>query len=110
MSLSLFVRRLVFGVTGMTYTVVVYILISSTASLGDWSSISDVHAQLSKIEILPIGSAAGTQNELIWWAIPLWTILICAIFAFEEETAQNYRSMINWSFRRIVGRDILSVR
>ncbi|ETW79706.1 putative B mating type protein [Heterobasidion irregulare TC 32-1] len=110
MSLSLFVRRVVFGVTGMTYTVVVYVFISSTVTLSAWSSISDVHAQFSKIEILPLGSAAGTQNELIWWAIPLWTILICITFAFEEEMAQNYRSLINWSFRRIVGRDILSVR
>ncbi|THH17676.1 hypothetical protein EW146_g3174 [Bondarzewia mesenterica] len=113
MTLSLFIRRLIFGYTGMIYMTVVYIIVlSSAASSGfnTWTSVSAMHSHFSAIEISSLGSFALVQVELIWWAIPIWSILMSILSAFGEETKEGYFFLINFFSRRFFGRDILPKR
>lgn len=95
MSLSLFVRRLAFCAIGMLYTSVAYAAALSwqSTSMLPWTSVPQVHADFSHIEIIPAGSRLALQSELIWWTIPIWSILLCAMSAFGEETRKGYRSI-----------------
>ncbi|VDB95384.1 unnamed protein product [Peniophora sp. CBMAI 1063] len=95
MSLSLFTRRLAFCTLGMAYTAAVYATALSWESSNTLplTSVAQVHADFSHIEIIPADSQLSLQSQLIWWNVPIWSILLCVMSAFGEETRKGYRSL-----------------
>jgi hypothetical protein len=92
MTSALFARRIVFVVSGMLYAAVVYVyaLFSITSSgLLPWTSISQTRSQISQIEIVPSHSQMRVLNELMWWFIPVWSILF-VLSAIGKETQKGY--------------------
>ena len=106
MSFSLFARRMAYGTIGMLYTATVYVIVTSwwANQMEPWTSVKQVHANFSQVEAVQRGSAYYTGSELIWWTIPIWSLLLCALTAIGEETRKVYRMMLNWALRRI-GKD-----
>jgi len=112
MSLSCFIRRAFLTVTGMLYVscIHVYILSSVTSSgLLPWTSISQTRSQVSHIEILPSSSQVSIQSELIWWSVPIWSLLFCVLFAVGEEMRMGYRSMFSW-LSQVFKREVLPMQ
>ncbi|TFY82419.1 hypothetical protein EWM64_g1593 [Hericium alpestre] len=99
MTLGLFARRFAFAATGMLYVFVVYAFIVSWASsnLEPEISVSQLHANFSQIEILPLDAQARVRVELVWWAVPVWSLLLCALSS--EETRNGYQAIFGWVFK-----------
>ncbi|KAI0298957.1 pheromone A receptor-domain-containing protein [Multifurca ochricompacta] len=96
MTLSLFVRRTFFAISGMLYVAVIYVYSLSgimSSGLLPWESVSQTRSQISHIEILPSPSQVSIQSELVWWFIPVWSLLLCILSALGEETQRGHRSM-----------------
>ncbi|KAH8984399.1 pheromone A receptor-domain-containing protein [Lactarius deliciosus] len=99
MTLSLFIRRIFFTVSGMLYIACVYVyVVSSVTSSGllPWTSISQTRSQVARIEFVSSPSQISIQSELVWWFIPVWSLIFCLLSAVEEETRRGYRSMFAW--------------
>jgi len=98
MQISLFIRRLVFATIAVLYTAVGYGIVMSWCStiLVPWTSVAEVHSKFSEVEIIEPGSQHALQSNLIWWSVPIWTFLLCALSAFGEETKKGYRKIWNW--------------
>ncbi|KAI0270664.1 GPCR fungal pheromone mating factor [Gloeopeniophorella convolvens] len=106
MTLSLFIRRIIFAVSGMLYVAVVYVIILSTATssgLSTWTSVSKARSGISTVEILSTPSQISVESELTWWFVPVWSLLLCVLSAFGEETQRGYRSMFKWLSQRFRG-------
>ena len=104
--LSLFTRRIVFAIGGMLYVAVVYAyVLSSITSSGllPWLSMSQTRSQIMDIDTVPSLSQMSIQSELIWWFIPVWSLLLCILCALGEETQNGYRSTFNWLSQRFQG-------
>ena len=111
MTSALFTRRIIFVVSGMLYVVYVYVyaLFSITSSgLLPWTSISQTRSQISQIEIVPSPSQTTVQNELIWWFIPVWSLLF-ALSAIGEETQKGYYTTITCLSRKFK-KDVLPIQ
>ncbi|KAI0318404.1 GPCR fungal pheromone mating factor [Amylostereum chailletii] len=108
MSFSLFARRLAYATIGMLYTATVYVIVTSWSStdMEPWTSVSKVHANFSQVETVLRGTAIATGSELLWWTIPIWSLLLCALTAFGEETRKGYRTILSWISSR-TGKNIL---
>lgn len=99
MTSSLFIPRIFFTVSGVFYVagVYVYIVLSTTSSgMQPWTTISQIRSQVARIDIVPSPSQISTQSELIWWFIPVWSIIFCLLSAVGEETRRGYRSLLTW--------------
>ncbi|KAI0053505.1 hypothetical protein FA95DRAFT_753576 [Auriscalpium vulgare] len=107
MTMSLFGRRLAFALSGMAYSAVVYGIIASSVSLQSWTSISAIRTDVSRIEVLN-DRGWRTRSELIWWATPIWSLLLCTMSACGEETRSGYRSLYKLVMRGFE-RDVLPV-
>lgn len=111
MTSALFTRRIIFVVSGMLYVAIVYVhaLFSITSSgLLPWTSISQARSQISQIEIVPSHSQLSVQNELIWWFIPVWSLLF-ALSAIGKETQKGYYTTFTSLFRKFK-KDILPIQ
>ncbi|KAH9977174.1 GPCR fungal pheromone mating factor [Lactifluus volemus] len=105
-SLSLFTRRIAFAIGGMLYVAVVYAFVLSsiaTSGLLPWLSVSQTRSQVMDIDTVPSPSQMSIQSELIWWFIPVWSLLLCILCAFGKETQNGYHSTFNWLSRRFHG-------
>ncbi|KAF8259096.1 GPCR fungal pheromone mating factor [Lactarius quietus] len=98
MKLSLFIPRIFFTVSGMLYVTGVYVYVLSVTSSGlqPWTTISQIRSQVAQIEIVSSPSQISIQSELIWWFIPVWSLIFCFVSAFGEETRRGYHSMLIW--------------
>ena len=99
MTFSLFVPRIFFTASGMLYVACVYVyVVSSVTSPGlkRWTSISQIRSQVGRIEIVSSSSQISIQSELIWWFIPVLSLLFCLLSAVGEETRRGYRSVLIW--------------
>ncbi|KAI9456127.1 pheromone A receptor-domain-containing protein [Lactarius psammicola] len=97
MTSSLFIRRIFFTASGMLYVACVYVyVVSSVTSSGllPWTSISQTRSQVARIEIVSSPSQNSIQSELMWWFIPVWSLIFCLLSAVGEETQRGYRSML----------------
>jgi len=106
MTLSLFIRNSIFAISGMIYLVVihVYALSSITSSgLQPWTSISQTRSQISQIEVVAPHSQLGLQSKLIWWFIPVWSLLLFVMSALGEETQRGYRTTLTWLSLKLRG-------
>jgi Pheromone A receptor len=105
-SLSLFTRRIAFAIGGMLYVAVVYsYVLSSMISSGllPWLSVSQTRSQVMDVDIVPSPSQMSIQSKLIWWFIPVWSLLLCILCAFGKETQNGYHSTFNWLSQRFQG-------
>lgn len=96
---SLFVRRIVFAISGMLYVAAVYAyaLLSVTSSgLLPWISVSQTRSQIMDVEIVPSSAQMSVLSELIWWFIPVWSLLLCILSVLGEETRRGYHSTFTW--------------
>ena len=108
MTSALFTRRITFVVSGMLYVAVVYVyaLFSITSSgLLPWIQ---TRSQISEVEVAPSHSQMGIQSELIWWFIPVWSLLF-VLSAIGEETQMRYCTTFTWLSRKFK-RDILPIQ
>lgn len=99
MTSSLFIPRVFFTASGVLYVagVYLYIVLSITSSsMQPWTSVSQTRSQVSQIEIVYSPSQISTQSELIWWFIPIWSLIFCVLSAVGEETRRGYRSVLTW--------------
>ena len=100
---SLFVRRITLAIGGMFYIAVVYAYaLSSITSSGllPWISLSQTRSQVMDVDIVPLPSPMSVQSELIWWFIPVLSLLLCILCALGEETRNGYRFTSNWLSQR----------
>ncbi|KAH9990877.1 pheromone A receptor-domain-containing protein [Russula vinacea] len=107
MTSALFTRRITFVVSGMLYVAVVYVyaLFSITSSgLLPWIQ---TRSQISEVEVAPSHSQMGIQSELIWWFIPVWSLLF-VLSAIGEETQRRYCTTFTWLSRKFK-RDLLPI-
>ena len=103
---SLFVRRIVFAMSGLLYVAAVYVYaLSSVTSSGllPWISVSQTRSQIMDVEIVPASSQMSVLSELIWWFIPVWSLLLCILSVFGEETQRGYHSTFTWLSQRFRG-------
>lgn len=103
---SLFIRHSIFAISGMIYVVVVYVYaLSSITSSGlqPWTSISQTRSQISQIEVVAPHSQLSLQSELIWWFIPVWSLLLFVTSAPGEETRRGYRTTWTWLSLKLRG-------
>jgi hypothetical protein len=108
MTSALFIRRIIFVVSGMLYVAVVYVyVLSSMTSSGllPWTRISRTRSQ---VEVVPLHSQMGVQSELIWWFIPIWSLLF-VFFAIGDETQRGYCATFAWLSRKFE-RDMLPIQ
>lgn len=97
MTLSLFSRRIFFAVSGMLYVACIYgYVVSSVTSSGllPWTSISQTRSQVARIEIVSSPSQISIHSELMWWFIPIWSLIFCLLSAIGKETRMGYHSML----------------
>jgi hypothetical protein len=110
---SRFVRHVIFAVGGMLYVVVVhtYALFSITSSgLQPWMGISQTRSQVSQVEVVPSHSRLGLQSELIWWIIPICSLLLFVLSAVGEETRKGYRTALTWLSQKLGGDMLLPMQ
>ncbi|KAI0246664.1 GPCR fungal pheromone mating factor [Lactifluus subvellereus] len=103
---SLFVRRIIFAISGMLYVAAVHVyalsLVTSSGLL-PWISISQTRSQIADVGIVPSSSQMSVLSELIWWFIPVWSLLLCILSVFGEETRRGYHSTFTWLSQRFRG-------
>jgi hypothetical protein len=51
----------------------------------------------------------GLLSELIWWFIPIWSLLLFVLSAPGEETQRGYRTTLTWLSERLRG-DMLPIQ
>ncbi|KAI0298001.1 GPCR fungal pheromone mating factor [Russula brevipes] len=103
MTTSLFIRRIMFSVSGMLYVAIVYVyVLSSITSSGllPWTSISQTRSGVSQVEVVPSHSQMSIQSELIWWFIPVWSLLLFVLSVLGEEAQRGYHTMFTWLYQR----------
>ncbi|SRR6266446_1683313 len=111
MTSGLFTRRVIFVLSGMLYVAFVYVYaLSSITSKGllPWTSISQTHSQMSHVDVVPSQSQLGVQSKLIWWFIPIWSLLFM-LSAIGEETQSGYCTTLTWLTRKFK-RDMLPIQ
>ena len=99
MTFSLFIPRFFFTVSGMLYVACFYVYVMSSVTssgLKPWTSISQIRSQVARIEIVSSPSQISIQSELMWWFIPILSLLFCLLSAVGEETRRGYRSVLTW--------------
>jgi hypothetical protein len=99
MTSSLFIPRIFFTVSGVLYVTVVYVyIVLSITSLGlqPWTSVTQTRSQVAQIELVSSPSQISMQSELVWWFIPIWSLIFCLLSAVGEETQRGYRSVLTW--------------
>jgi hypothetical protein len=92
-----------FSISGMLYVAIVYIyVLSSITSSGllPWTSISQTRSGVSQVEVVPSHSQMSIQSELIWWFIPVWSLLLFVLSVFGEEGQKGYHTMFTWLSQR----------
>lgn len=97
MTVSLFVHLMFFTVSGMLYVACVYVYVMSSitsSGLLPWTSISQTRSQVARIEIVSSPSQISIQSELMWWFIPVWSLIFCLLSTIGEETQRGYRAML----------------
>ena len=110
---SRFVRHVIFAVGGMLYVIVVdtYALYSITSSgLQPWMGISQTRSQVSQVQVVPSHSRLGLQSELIWWSIPICSLLLFVLSALGEETRKGYRTALTWLSQKLRGDMLLPMQ
>ncbi|KAH9964858.1 pheromone A receptor-domain-containing protein [Russula dissimulans] len=111
MTLSPFIRHIIFATSGMLYIIVVYVYaLSSITSSGllPWTSVSQTRSQVSQVEVVPLHSQMGVQTKLIWWFIPVWSLLLFVLAILGEENQIGYCTTLSWLSRRLKG-DLLPI-
>ncbi|KAI9509917.1 pheromone A receptor-domain-containing protein [Russula earlei] len=111
MTSSLFIRRIIFAISGMLYLAVVYVyaLSSITSSgLSPWISISQTRSQISQVEVVPLHSPTGMQSKLIWWFIPIWSLILFVLSVLSGEIQRGYRTTFTWLSQRLK-KDLLPI-
>jgi hypothetical protein len=113
MTSSRFVRHVIFAAGGMLYVIVVYTYaLSSITSSGlqPWISISQARSQVSQVEVVASHSRLGLQSELIWWFIPICSLLLFVSSALGEEIRKEYRGYLTWLSHQLRGDMLLPMQ
>ena len=113
MTSSRFVRHIIFAVGGMLYVIVVYTYaLSSITSSGlqPWMGIAQTRSQVSQVEVVPSHSRLGLQSELIWWIIPICSLLLFVLSALGDETRKGYCTSWTWLSQKLRGDMLLPMQ
>jgi hypothetical protein len=65
----------------------------SSTNLQPWTSIAQAHADFSQVQIIQRNTRLAVRSALIWWSIPVWSLLLCALSGLGEETKKGYRAL-----------------
>jgi hypothetical protein len=107
---SRFVRHVIFAVGGMLYVVVVHTYVITSSGLQPWMGLSQTRSQVSQVEVVPSHSRLGLQSELIWWFIPVCSLLLFVLSALGDETRRGYRTSLTWLSQKLRGDMLLPMQ
>ena len=83
---------------------------SAEASIGlkPWPSWAAVHAQFSQIDTISISASSTTERiriELMWWIIPVLSLVFVIFFLFGEISQSQRQSEPTW-IRKLIFKEV----
>jgi hypothetical protein len=67
--------------------------------LRPWTGWADVHVDFSRIALFPtlvIPAQALTYTFVLWWTIPISSVLFFGFFSFGQDAMKEYRACVIW--------------
>jgi pheromone a factor receptor len=72
--------------------------------LRPWTGWDDVHVGFSRIALFPtlvIPAKVLTFTYLLWWAVPISSVIFFGFFSFGQDAMKEYRTCIQWVGRNV---------